>query len=104
LAGVTRGGLGDSADGPGDASASFATFRPFDLPSEDLLVIEIRALPMLSLRLRRADMDFLREVWPIRGDEPATRVLLRCEKVSVQRGNAVTPTGIRGEFADGAAV
>ena len=49
-------------------------------------------------------MDLLREVWLIRGDEAPTMGLLRCEKVSVQRGSAVTPTGIRCGLVEDAAV
>jgi hypothetical protein len=57
--GVTRIVFGDSCGRPGEASASLAILRPFDLPTDDFRVMDIRAVPMLSLRLRRADMDFL---------------------------------------------
>lgn len=104
FAGFMRTGLGGSVVMAGDASVSLAILRPFDLPTEVLRVMDIRAVPMLSLRLRRADMDFLREVCPIRGDELLTMGLLRCENDSVQGGSAVTPTGARGGLVEGAAV
>lgn len=76
----------------GEASASLATSLPFDLPREDLPVMDIKALPILSLRLRSAEMDFLRDVAPITGAGLPTTGLLRCVKDSVQGGRAVTPT------------
>ena len=102
--GATKTGFGDSCGRPGEASASLAILRPFDLPTEDFRVMDIRAVPMLSLRLRRADMDFLWESCFTRGDELPTRRLPRCEKDSVHGGSAVTPVGVGGGLVEGAAV
>jgi hypothetical protein len=102
--GVTRIVFGDSCGRPGEASASLAILRPFDLPTDDFRVMDIRAVPMLSLRLRRADMDFLWESCFTWGDELLTRRLPRWEKDSVQGGRAVTPVGVGGGLVEGAAV
>jgi hypothetical protein len=82
-----------STGSPGEVvSASRATFRPF----ERLLVMAISALPMLSLRERSAERDFLRELCVMNAWGVVLLVgivLLRWEMVEVQRGRAVTPGG-----------
>jgi hypothetical protein len=79
LFGVTRIGV-EALLGKGGA------LRLCDLPTDDLRAIDIRDLPIESLRLRSADIDFLRDVWPMRGEG-------RSERDSVQGGRAVTPMG-----------
>ena len=88
--GVIRTGTGGRL---GDSSGSLAGFRPIALPAEEDPAMDFRAWVMLSLRVRNAETDFLREVCPISGDGLPMMGLLRCEIVSLHGGRAVTPMG-----------